>query len=88
MPAADLLQRLTAVVGRTGLIASPAELLVYECDGYTIEKNKPDVVVFPTTTEQVVDIVKRLQRTRTSRSCRAARAPASPAAACPSAAAS
>src|SRR5206468_3135932 len=32
--------------------------VVYECDGYTIEKNKPDVVVFPTAVQQVVDIVK------------------------------
>ncbi len=31
---------------------------MYECDGFTIEKNKPDVVVFPTTTEQVVAVVK------------------------------
>ena len=37
---------------------SPSELLVYECDGFTIEKNKPDVVVFPTSTEQVVQIVR------------------------------
>src|SRR5262249_19195911 len=44
--------------GRDGLISSPAELLVYECDGYTIEKNRPDVVVFPTSTEQVVRIVR------------------------------
>src|SRR5262249_28276573 len=29
-----------------------------ECDGYTIEKNRPDVVVFPTSTEQVVSVVK------------------------------
>jgi glycolate oxidase len=32
---------------------------VYECDGFTIEKNKPDVVVFPTSTEQVVQVVKQ-----------------------------
>jgi glycolate oxidase len=53
-----LLDHLRAIVGRDGLIASPAELLVYECDGYTIEKNRPDVVVFPTSTEQVVAVVK------------------------------
>ena len=53
-----LIDRLRAVVGRDGLIAAPGELLVYECDGYTIEKNTPDVVVFPTTTEQVVAIVQ------------------------------
>src|SRR5262245_19525215 len=53
-----LIDRLRAIVGRDALLTSPSELLVYECDGYTIEKNKPDVVVFPTTTEQVVQIVK------------------------------
>jgi glycolate oxidase len=56
MPA--LLERLRAIVGPGGLLSSPAELLVYECDGYTIEKNRPDVVVFPTTTEQVVALVR------------------------------
>jgi glycolate oxidase len=54
----DLIDRLRHVVGRDALIASPSELLVYECDGFTIEKNKPDVVVFPTTTEQVVQVVR------------------------------
>ncbi len=58
MTASPLVQRLTAVVGAGALISSPSELLVYECDGYTIEKNRPDVVVFPTSTEQVVGIVR------------------------------
>jgi glycolate oxidase len=53
-----LFEQLQAMVGADALITTPSELLVYECDGYTIEKNKPDVVVFPTTTEQVVEIVK------------------------------
>jgi glycolate oxidase len=54
---ASLVDRLRAVVGPGALIHSPAELLVYECDGYTIDKSKPEVVVFPTSTEQVVQIV-------------------------------
>jgi glycolate oxidase len=53
-----LIDGLRSIVGPGALIHSPAELLVYECDGYTIEKNTPDVVVFPTSTEQVVEIVK------------------------------
>src|SRR6202158_3148843 len=53
-----LIDSLRAIVGSDGVLTSPSDLLVYECDGYTIEKNKPDVVVFPTTTEQVVQIVK------------------------------
>jgi glycolate oxidase len=54
----NLIDRLRAVVGPDGLLSAPSELLVYECDGYTIEKNRPDVVVFPTTTEQVVQVVR------------------------------
>jgi glycolate oxidase len=60
MPSASspLIDRLRAIVGPAGLLHSPSDLVVYECDGFTIEKNKPDVVVFPTSTEQVVAIVK------------------------------
>src|SRR5437660_4176174 len=54
----ELTNRLKAIVGADGILTSPSDLLVYECDGYTIEKNRPDVVIFPTTTEQVVQIVK------------------------------
>src|SRR5207247_4885251 len=53
-----LIERLRQIVGADAILTSPSDLVVYECDGYTIEKNKPDVVVFPTTTEQVVEIVK------------------------------
>ncbi|MGH7227429.1 MAG: FAD-binding oxidoreductase, partial [Gemmataceae bacterium] len=53
-----IIDRLRAIVGRDGILTSPSELLVYECDGFTIEKNKPDGVVFPNSTEQVVQIVK------------------------------
>src|SRR3989440_10282107 len=56
--ASFLLDRLRDIVGPDGLLTSPSELVVYECDGYTIEKSRPDVVVFPTTTEQVARIVK------------------------------
>lgn len=34
------------------------ELLVYECDAYTLEKHLPGVVVLPRTTEEVVAVVK------------------------------
>jgi glycolate oxidase len=53
-----LLDRLHQIVGRENVLTRPSDLLVYECDGFTIEKNKPDVVVFPTDTQQVVDVVK------------------------------
>src|SRR5437899_1031132 len=56
--ASPLVDRLRAIVGKDALLASPSDLIVYECDGYTIEKNRPDVVVFPTTTEQVAAVVQ------------------------------
>ncbi len=56
--AARLLADLAAVVGPEGLIHHHDELIVYECDGYVIEKSVPDVVVFPTTTEQVARVVR------------------------------
>ncbi len=58
----QLIEQLLAIVGQDGMISSQAELLVYECDAYTLEKNKPDVVVFPTSTEHVVEIVKVCQK--------------------------
>lgn len=56
--APSLLDELRAVVGEENLLHRRDELVVYECDGYVIEKNVPDVVVFPTSTEQVVGVVK------------------------------
>jgi glycolate oxidase len=55
---APLLERLRSVVGPTGLLHSPSDLVVYECDGFTIAKNKPDVVVFPTSTAEIVAVVQ------------------------------
>jgi glycolate oxidase len=55
---ATLTERLRSVFGPANLLSAASDLVVYECDGYTIEKNKPDVVVFPSSTEQIVQIVK------------------------------
>ena len=52
------LDALTAAVGAENVLHRRDELVVYECDGYVIEKSVPDVVVFPTTTEHVVEVVK------------------------------
>lgn len=54
----QLLVRLREIVGEASLLYNHDELLVYECDGFVVEKKSPDVVVFPTTTEQVAAIVK------------------------------
>ncbi|MEW6306716.1 MAG: FAD-linked oxidase C-terminal domain-containing protein [Verrucomicrobiota bacterium] len=49
---------LQAIVGADGVVADRDELLVYECDAYTLEKNLPALVVLPRTTEQVAAVVK------------------------------
>lgn len=54
----DLIAGFTALLGREGVLVDETERLVYECDGYVVEKKVPDVVVFPTTTAQIVEIVK------------------------------
>ena len=54
----QLIDRLIAALGSDGVLAARSDLIVYECDGYVIEKNSPDVVVFPKTTEHVAEIVR------------------------------
>ena len=54
----ELIQRFQKIVGEDGVLFNPEELLVYECDGYVVEKKVPDVVLFPTCTEHVVEIVQ------------------------------
>ncbi len=49
---------LIAIVGQENVLHRLDEMLVYECDGYMVERSVPDVVVFPTSTEHVVEIVK------------------------------
>lgn len=53
-----LIDRLRAIVGSQNLLTSPSDLMVYECDGFTIEKKIPEVVAFATTTDDVVRIVQ------------------------------
>jgi len=68
MPAAitkggqQLADELCAIVGADGVVSAPEELLVYECDAYTLEKSLPQVVVLPRTTEEVIAIVKLCAR--------------------------
>lgn len=54
----EFLVSLAQIVGPSKVLSSRDELLVYECDGYIVEKNVPDVVVFPEDSDQVVAIVK------------------------------
>lgn len=52
------LDALRAIVGPAHVISEPAELMVYECDAYTLEKSAPSVVVLPASTEEVAAVLR------------------------------
>jgi glycolate oxidase len=62
MPA--LASRLRAIVGADAVIDDAAGLSVYDCDGYTLERGTPDVVVLPATPEQVAEVMRLLAAER------------------------
>ncbi len=57
-----LVRDLRRCLGAAGVLSDRADLQVYDCDGLTIEKRLPEAVVFPTTTEQVAEIVRICNR--------------------------
>lgn len=54
----DYVMRFAEIVGAENVLSTPEERMVYESDGYLIARETPDLIVFPTTTEQVVAVVK------------------------------
>jgi glycolate oxidase len=58
----QLVDALVGIVGREGVISGDEELLVYECDAYTLEKHLPSVVVLPRSTEEVAKIASLCAR--------------------------
>jgi glycolate oxidase len=50
-------ERIAALLGRPGYLDQPEDLALYEYDG-GVEKHRPDLVVFPRSTEDVSAIVK------------------------------
>src|SRR4051812_28278155 len=61
--AIQITERLRQIVGADGVLSAYSDLVVYECDGFVIEKNCPDVVVFPRTTQQISQIVRACNET-------------------------
>ncbi|MEA2627139.1 MAG: glycolate oxidase [Candidatus Binatota bacterium] len=56
----SLAKALERIVGAEGIVASADELLVYECDGYTLERSRPDLVVLPRSTAEVAAVIRLL----------------------------
>jgi glycolate oxidase len=57
-----IIRELEGVLGKSGVVKRREELLVYECDGLTSYRQRPEVVVLPRTTEQVAAVVKICDR--------------------------
>ena len=53
---------LAAVVGTDGVVVDPDELRVYETDGLTVFKARPDIVVLPHSAEEVARVVEVCHR--------------------------
>jgi len=58
----NLIENLSAIVGRENVLYTPDELLVYECDGLPQHKHRPRAVVFPSSTEETSDVMRALAR--------------------------
>ena len=54
----ELVSRLRDIVGADGVIASPRNCSSTNATAMSSRRKRPDVVVFPTTTEQVAAVVK------------------------------
>ncbi len=59
---AGLVTRLRRILGEEGLLTGEAALRVYECDGYTLEKARPSLVLLPATTQEVSRSVELLHK--------------------------
>jgi len=62
MGAPSAIDQLQRVLEPRCIVTDPAELLVYESDGFTIARARPAAVVFPLSTRQVVQAVQILAR--------------------------
>ncbi|MBX3748308.1 MAG: FAD-binding protein [Verrucomicrobiae bacterium] len=58
----DFILTLRHIVGTDGVLSDPAELLVYECDAYTLERRLPQLVVLPRSPGEVAEVVRECHR--------------------------
>ena len=54
---ASVVDRLREIVGAEALLTAAASTRVYECDGFTLARSAPQVVVLPATLDEVVAVV-------------------------------
>ena len=51
---APLIKALRSRLGGANVLSAKSDLAVYDCDAFTIEKNRPEVVVFPRSAQQAL----------------------------------
>jgi glycolate oxidase len=56
----ELLRELEGIVGSDGVVTHGAATRVYECDGYTLARKAPELVVLPRRREEVVAVLRAL----------------------------
>ena len=54
----QLTRRLAEIVGKDAVLDDDRELVVYECDAYTLQRNPPTAVVLPQSTQEVAAVVR------------------------------
>jgi glycolate oxidase len=55
---ANVLRALRDIVGAAAVLSEPDQLVVYECDAYTLERQLPRCVVLPNSTAEVAAVVR------------------------------
>jgi len=58
MPPSELVARLQKVVGATYVLSRPEDVVVYEHDAFLVARALPDVVVLPSSTQEVAAVVR------------------------------
>jgi glycolate oxidase len=59
---ARLANELRDIVGADAIVSHASELKVYECDGWTLEKSAPELLLRPRTTAEISAILRLLHR--------------------------
>ena len=62
MLSSSVISALTEIVGEDAVVHNHSELRVYECDGYTLEKSAPEIVLLPGSATEVAALMRILQR--------------------------
>jgi glycolate oxidase len=58
MPYSELVQKLRAALRPENVLSAPSEMVVYDCDAFTVERQIPLAVVFPRSAHDVSAIVR------------------------------